>query len=65
MCGITVAVALRGTSFAEKEDISGHLKESLARIAHRGPDAQGVWISEDGRLGELPMVWNSLFSSTY
>ncbi|KAF9873700.1 asparagine synthase [Colletotrichum karsti] len=27
------------------------LEESLQKIAHRGPDASGIWVSEDGTIG--------------
>lgn len=28
------------------------LKQSLARISHRGPDGRGVWVSANARVGE-------------
>ncbi|KAK1998111.1 asparagine synthase [Colletotrichum falcatum] len=32
-------------------DLHKKLAESLSKIAHRGPDAEGIWISEDGSIG--------------
>lgn len=29
------------------------LEKSLQAISHRGPDAQGVWVSPDGFVGKL------------
>lgn len=53
MCGITCAVALRGHGPLAKEcdELSKTLEESLNTIKHRGPDADGHWISEDCRVG--------------
>lgn len=31
--------------------LHNQLAQSLASIAHRGPDAEGTWISEDGTIG--------------
>ncbi|KAE8830705.1 hypothetical protein PTNB85_07292 [Pyrenophora teres f. teres] len=52
MCGITCAVALRGHGPLAKERgvLSKTLEESLDSIKHRGPDANGHWISEDCRV---------------
>ncbi|KAK2056963.1 asparagine synthase [Colletotrichum caudatum] len=33
------------------KDLHKKLAESLSKIAHRGPDAEGIWISEDGSIG--------------
>jgi asparagine synthase (glutamine-hydrolysing) len=56
MCGITCAVALRGHGPLAKGRggvgrLSKILEESLNTIEHRGPDANGHWISEDCRVG--------------
>ena len=53
MCGITCAVALRGHGplTKQREVLSKTLEESLDTIKHRGPDANGHWISEDCRVG--------------
>ncbi|EFQ36062.1 asparagine synthase [Colletotrichum graminicola] len=32
-------------------DLHNKLAESLSKIAHRGPDAEGIWISDDGSIG--------------
>ncbi|CAN9227763.1 unnamed protein product [Alternaria alternata] len=52
MCGITCAVALRGHGplAKEREELSKTLDQSLDNIKHRGPDAEGHWISEDCRV---------------
>ncbi|KAI4713642.1 hypothetical protein J4E89_001089 [Alternaria sp. Ai002NY15] len=52
MCGITCAVALRGHGPLAKErgELSKTLQKSLDTIKHRGPDADGHWISEDCRV---------------
>lgn len=36
----------------EATSLEDQLHKSLDLIAHRGPDAKGVWISDDGRVGE-------------
>ena len=36
--------------------IKKELDESLDRIAHRGPDARGQWISPDNRIGCFSLV---------
>jgi asparagine synthase (glutamine-hydrolysing) len=53
MCGITCAVALRGHGPLVKKrgELEKTLEESLDTIRHRGPDANGYWISEDYRVG--------------
>lgn len=60
MCGISVIVALdsgmlgkaaNGIKSDIREKIANDLKASLEMIAHRGPDSQGIWISEDNRVG--------------
>lgn len=39
-----------------REKLVDELKQSLARISHRGPDGQGIWISSDARVGEHTMI---------
>jgi asparagine synthase (glutamine-hydrolysing) len=53
MCGITCAVALRGHGPLDKDRrrLGQTLEDSLDTIKHRGPDADGYWISEDCRVG--------------
>jgi asparagine synthase (glutamine-hydrolysing) len=54
MCGITCAVALRGHGpllAGDRAVLSTTLEKSLDTIKHRGPDANGHWISEDCRVG--------------
>lgn len=61
MCGISVVVALNGTSLKTDQingtghagpSISDQLNQSLDNIVHRGPDSRGLWISEDERVGK-------------
>lgn len=61
MCGISARVALgpsNGSKAAKAslesslEAIRGQLDKSLDAIAHRGPDAKGIWVSDDGGVGE-------------
>jgi asparagine synthase (glutamine-hydrolysing) len=63
MCGISVIVNLQSRSQQKQVNgvngdirsrISKELEESLDRIAHRGPDSRGQWISEDDRVGTAP-----------
>ncbi|KDN72177.1 putative asparagine synthase [Colletotrichum sublineola] len=43
---------IEGQSNPQKyNDLHKKLAESLSKIAHRGPDAEGIWISEDGSVG--------------
>jgi hypothetical protein len=51
MCGITCAVALRGHGPLAKERRERTLEKSLDTIKHRGPDANGHWVSEECRVG--------------
>ncbi|KAK3991276.1 hypothetical protein QBC44DRAFT_55929 [Cladorrhinum sp. PSN332] len=53
MCGITVSIApMRGDSTTTypkeaRASLEASLSQSLDKIAHRGPDAQGIWINSD------------------
>lgn len=59
MCGISVRISLRpsdGSDAPKKPDvesIKGQLDRSLDLIAHRGPDSKGIWVSDDGSVGEI------------
>lgn len=73
MCGITATITLRRGkpgSDANGYITNGHgdhstlhkqLNESLETIAHRGPDASGIWISEDGTIGTEPWPWHGFW----
>ncbi|KAI3401819.1 hypothetical protein diail_8197 [Diaporthe ilicicola] len=64
MCGISVAIALHGTTLGDggSQDITTQLNASLDRIAHRGPDSRGVWINDDRSvaLGHCRLAINDL-----
>jgi asparagine synthase (glutamine-hydrolysing) len=47
MCGIG-GIALRP---GQSMDLPLHLKDMLAIQAHRGPDAEGLWVSPEGQVG--------------
>ena len=74
MCGISVIVALEGHLGGKdvhganddiRSKISKELDRSLAMIAHRGPDSQGKWISEDNRVGKLSRHGSFGFQGKY
>jgi asparagine synthase (glutamine-hydrolysing) len=45
MCGIVAAVSKQGGILAED------VRKATGRLRHRGPDAQHVWVADDGRVG--------------
>ena len=52
MCGLTAVVQLGDHPESKpKTDVEREIDNSLERVKHRGPDAQGRWISRDGRVG--------------
>ncbi|KAK4151883.1 hypothetical protein C8A00DRAFT_35453 [Chaetomidium leptoderma] len=59
MCGISVSIALdrrqpegsRPPSASARADVETQLSKSLDLLAHRGPDAKGIWINDDASLG--------------
>jgi len=58
MCGITVSIALdrrqrQPCTPETRADLETKLSNSLDLIAHRGPDAKGIWINEDASIGSL------------
>lgn len=48
MCGIFGFVSKNKIS---KDNISAKIKSGLKTIAHRGPDGNGIWVSEDSKVG--------------
>lgn len=46
MCGIAGIFSFDGPSVQESQ-----LRAMCKRLAHRGPDGEGVWLSQDGRTG--------------
>lgn len=57
MCGISAVLTLRGHTSNHtvngdtKHILEKQLDESLKIIKHRGPDAEGQWISSDEKVG--------------
>ncbi|CAK5283674.1 unnamed protein product [Mycena citricolor] len=49
MCGLS-AVAYYGSA-SPPRDLCAQIEASLTNIHHRGPDSQGIYLSEDGRVG--------------
>lgn len=57
MCGISVVIALHGTSLDDgTRNITAQLNESLDRISHRGPDSRGIWVNDDQSVGTEPTI---------
>lgn len=57
MCGISVVIALHGTSLDDgTRNITARLNESLDRISHRGPDSRGIWVNDDQSVGTEPTI---------
>lgn len=63
MCGISAAVSLPRSSIPSNGsnepygsrvpgDLEARLGESLSKISHRGPDAEGIWVSADKCIGD-------------
>lgn len=54
MCGISALLSLEGRPVSSTEkhfaSLDDQLSESLDTIQHRGPDARGQWVSEDGNV---------------
>ncbi|KAF8178136.1 putative asparagine synthase [Mycena galopus ATCC 62051] len=55
MCGIVACYAVKSGPETDKSapntQLSEQLAESLKKIAHRGPDSSGVYVSDNGRVG--------------
>ncbi|EAQ89391.1 hypothetical protein CHGG_06010 [Chaetomium globosum CBS 148.51] len=56
MCGIAVSIALdrrqrQPCTPETRAELETKLSDSLDLIAHRGPDAKGIWINEDASVG--------------
>jgi asparagine synthase (glutamine-hydrolysing) len=47
MCGIAGALIYGGGGQVAKGDMAG----MCHAMVHRGPDAEGVWLSPDGKIG--------------
>jgi asparagine synthetase B (glutamine-hydrolysing) len=52
MCGIFAIYDPQTPVTLESKSLAGRIEESLEYIAHRGPDATGVWVSDDASCGE-------------
>ncbi|AEO65525.1 uncharacterized protein THITE_2112612 [Thermothielavioides terrestris NRRL 8126] len=63
MCGITACITLdrrqprtSGPAAAQaRAALETQLSKSLDLIAHRGPDAKGIWINDDATVGRLSL----------
>ncbi|KAJ6541460.1 putative asparagine synthase [Mycena capillaripes] len=51
MCGLTAIYHYDSCSRPSKDEMTTVLNASLKTIDHRGPDAQGIFVSEDRRVG--------------
>ncbi|KAK4034557.1 hypothetical protein C8A01DRAFT_38988 [Parachaetomium inaequale] len=56
MCGISVSIALdrrqrQPCTPETRAELEAKLSKSLDLIAHRGPDAKGIWINDDASIG--------------
>ena len=51
MCGVIAVAALKHQKL--KAGTLNRINLGLARIRHRGPDSQGSWLSDDGRIGSI------------
>jgi asparagine synthase (glutamine-hydrolysing) len=59
MCGISVSIALdrrqrQACTSETRAELEAKLSKSLDLIAHRGPDAKGIWINDDASIGTSP-----------
>ncbi len=48
MCGLTGALVFKNSSYQVSRE---YLQAMIDTIIHRGPDGQGIWISEDQKVG--------------
>jgi hypothetical protein len=51
MCGIIAVFESQPTSSYKPGELSSQIQDSLGYIAHRGPDANAVWVNEDATCG--------------
>ncbi|KAF8881167.1 putative asparagine synthase [Gymnopilus junonius] len=51
MCGITASYVTSTEATPDKSTLEAQLKASIRVLKHRGPDASGTYISNDGRVG--------------
>jgi asparagine synthetase B (glutamine-hydrolysing) len=61
MCGISAIVALPyaqkgGPDHFDDEALKKQMQASLDLIKHRGPDHNGIWISEDRNIGVVVLL---------
>lgn len=49
MCGIFSIVALNKSVSFSKDKLRQSIDKALSVIEHRGPDGQGVWVSQEGK----------------
>jgi hypothetical protein len=51
MCGIIAVFESQTTSSCKQDELSSQIQDSLGYIAHRGPDANAVWVNDDATCG--------------
>lgn len=61
MCGIIAVYDPQGSGRLDADVLKGRINASLGYIAHRGPDATGVWMNEDVTCGEFTPVYSRTF----
>jgi asparagine synthase (glutamine-hydrolysing) len=53
MCGISAVLSLGdypANTNGDLPSLKSQLSESLDLVQHRGPDARGEWVSDDGKV---------------
>lgn len=48
MCGIAGAISFQNSSFSFTPD---YFKSMCSALSHRGPDGEGIWVSDDRKVG--------------
>ena len=52
MCGIVAVYDSLIGDGGNADELTANIESSLGFIAHRGPDATGVWVNDDASCGE-------------
>ena len=56
MCGIIAVFDSDTGKASHPGNLSAQIQDSLGYIAHRGPDATGVWVNDDATCGQSIVV---------